>query len=279
MKKEPNIAEIKSFWENNPLFKGESGYEFGTKEFFEEHRRVYLEDVFNNNIEKLKILPSLSEIGNLLDLGCGVGFWSVELQKRFFIKKFYACDLTETAVNATSKRLQLYSLDGNLSVQNGEQTNFKDGFFDFINCQGVIHHTENPEKMILEIHRILCEKGEVSISVYYKNFFIRNWHYFRIFGKIFYKIGIKFKGRGRESILSIKNTDEITKLYDGDQNPKGIAYSKSEIESILSKNFNIKECFLFYFPTRIFPISFPKPIHHFLSKYFGFMIGYKLSKK
>lgn len=279
MKKDPNIIEIKLFWENNPLFKGESEHEFGTKEFFEEHRRVYLEDVFNNNIEKFNILPSLSNIENLLDLGCGVGFWSIELQKRFFIKKFYGCDLTETAIKSTSTRLREYSLDGNLSVQNGEQTNYEDSFFDFINCQGVIHHTENPEKMIREIHRILCDKGEASISVYYKNFFIRNWHYLRIFGTIFHKFGIKFKGRGRESILSIKNTDEITRLYDGDQNPKGIAYSKSDIESILYKYFNIEECFLYYFPTRIFPFKFTKSFHHFLSKYFGFMIGYKLSKK
>jgi len=279
MSKDPNITEIKLFWENNPLFKGESEYDFGTKEFFEEHRKVYLEDVFNNNIEKFNILPSLPKIENLLDLGCCIGFWSVELQKRFSIKKFYGSDLTETAIQSTSTRLKQYNLEGNLSVQNGEQTNYDDGFFDFINCQRVIHHTLHPEKMIREIHRILSKKGEASISVYYKNFFIRNWNFLRMFGAIFHKLGIKFKGRGRESILSIKNTEEITRLYDGDQNPKGFAYSKYDLESILSKYFNIEDSFLYYFPTRIFPFKFPKSIHHFLSKYFGFMIAYKLSKK
>ena len=133
MTKKINITDIKSFWEANPLFKGESDYKEGTKEFFDEHRKIYIEDVFNNNIEKLNILPSKSKIDKLLDLGCGVGFWSVELNKRLFINEFYGCDLTKTAIKITTARLKQYNLRGNLTIQNGEMTNYEDGFFDFIN--------------------------------------------------------------------------------------------------------------------------------------------------
>lgn len=275
----PDITEIRDFWEKNPLFKGESDHIFGTKSFFDEHRKVYLEDVFNNNLDEINILPKSSKINNLLDLGCGVGFWSIELQKRFIVENFYACDLTITGIETTKKRLKQYGLSANLSVQNGEKTNFKSNFFDYINCQGVIHHTENPMKMIKEIHRILSVSGEASISVYYKNFFIRNWKYFRILGLLFFRLGVRFKGRGRESILKNKNTNEITRLYDGELNPKGISYSKNEFESILNKYFRIEDSFLFYFPSRIFPIAFPNFFHTFLAKYFGFMIAYKLVKK
>lgn len=279
MKTNPSIEKIKSFWEGNPLFDGESIHPFGSKEFFEEHRKVYLDDVFNKNIDRYNIFPSKNEINNCLDLGCGVGFWSIEIPKRFSIKNMYSSDLTSTAIKTTQKRLMHYNIQSNCSIQNGEHTNFQNDFFDFINCQGVIHHTENPNKMLKEIYRILSVDGEASISVYYKNFFIRNWNLLRIVGLLFYRLGIKFKGRGRESILAKNQTDEIIRLYDGEDNPKGLAYGKEEFENLLKEYFIIQDNFLYYFPARIFPFKINNNIHHFLSKYFGFMICYKLTKR
>ena len=278
MKNNPDISKIKLFWENNPLFKGESKYDFGSSSFFEEHRKVYLEDVFNNCIERYNIFPSKNKIENCLDLGCGVGFWSIEIPKRVSVKNMYCSDLTKTAIETTSTRLKSNGIHANLSIQNGESTTFENNFFDFVNCQGVIHHTENPELMIKEISRILSKDGEASISVYYKNFFLRNWNLLRVFGKMFYNLGIQFKGRGRESILAEKQTDEITRLYDGENNPKGLAYSKAEFIETLSKYFIIQDQFLYYFPSRMFPFKFPKKLHYFISRYFGFMICYKLTK-
>lgn len=77
-----NINDVKEFWENNPLFSGESNFEVGSNEFFEEHRKVYLEDVFANNFEDKKFIPKLDEKAKVLDLGCGVGFWTIEMLKR-----------------------------------------------------------------------------------------------------------------------------------------------------------------------------------------------------
>ena len=77
-----NIDDVKNFWENNPLFSGESNFETGSKEFFNEHRKVYLEDVFANNFREELFMPKLNKDAKVLDLGCGVGFWTIEMLQR-----------------------------------------------------------------------------------------------------------------------------------------------------------------------------------------------------
>lgn len=46
------IKEVRSFWEDYPLFSEESKFEVGSKEFFEEHRRVCIEDCLAGNFKK-----------------------------------------------------------------------------------------------------------------------------------------------------------------------------------------------------------------------------------
>lgn len=53
-----NINSVYSFWENNPLWTGESKYETGTRAFFEEHRSVYIDDCFAGTFD-YKFLPPL----------------------------------------------------------------------------------------------------------------------------------------------------------------------------------------------------------------------------
>ena len=55
------IDDVKNFWENNPLFSGESLYEVGSKEFFEEHREVYFNDVFAKKFPENLFIPKLNK--------------------------------------------------------------------------------------------------------------------------------------------------------------------------------------------------------------------------
>lgn len=98
-------------------------------------------------------------------------------------------------------------------------------------------------------------------------------------GYLIAKLGIKFSGRGRENIFLNESTKEIVRLYDGEDNPKGVAYSKKEIMRMIEDKFVVEKSFLYYFPTRIFPFKVPRFIHRFLAKYFGFMIAFSLRKK
>ena len=76
------INDVKEFWEKNPLFSGESKYEVGSKEFFDEHRNVYIDDVFAKDFPENLFIPKLNEDAKVLALGCGVGFWTIEMLNR-----------------------------------------------------------------------------------------------------------------------------------------------------------------------------------------------------
>ena len=74
-----SIEDVRNFWQTNPLFSGESRFDVGSKEFFEDHKRVYLDDVFTGNFRDQLLIPQdLLPEAKILDLGCGIGFWTVE---------------------------------------------------------------------------------------------------------------------------------------------------------------------------------------------------------
>ena len=273
------LAEVKDFWEGNPLFSGESEYELGTKDFFNDHSKAYYEDVFAGFFDVDKFMPINLENATVLDLGCGVGFWTIEIQKNRQCKSFYCGDLTQKALDTTKKRLEVNNMSANLSIQNAEQLTYENNFFDHINCQGVIHHTPNTDDAIKEIARVLKKGGTASISVYYRNILLRNWSKFSGIGKLLSRLGGGLKGRGRENIFSENNPDEITRLYDGDKNPIGKSYTKKEIIKMVSPYFEISNTFSFFFPARSLPFSIPKFFHRWLSNSLGFMIHLNLTKK
>ncbi len=72
------IEDVKDFWESNPLFSGESDFTPGSKEYFLQHRQVYLEDCFAGQMDN-RVFPDGSNQLRVLDLGCGPGFWTIEL--------------------------------------------------------------------------------------------------------------------------------------------------------------------------------------------------------
>lgn len=181
-----SIADVKDFWNSNPLFSGESNFEFGTKEFFEEHKSVVIEDCFAGKMDE-SIFPQNKEI-KMLDLGCGIGLWVIEfLQRGFF--NLTGADLAENAIITSQKRCKTYGFNVNLEIQNADSLSYPNEFFDHVNCQGVIHHTPNTERAIQEIQRVLKKGGSASISVYHKNFFIRNVSIFSFFLKFFTRWG------------------------------------------------------------------------------------------
>jgi len=279
MNKNKTIDDVRCFWDNNPLFAGESKYEPGTFEFFEEHKNTYYSDCFAGKFDDNILFPNNLTESKVLDLGCGVGFWTIEIQKKRDTKEFHSADISSNAIDITKKRLEIYNLNSILSLENAESLSYPDSYFDHVNCQGVIHHTPDTDAAISEIARVLNKGGTAYISVYYKNIILKNWTFLSFFGKLLTKWGGGLKGRGRDNIFNVKDTDDITRLYDGDSNPIGKSYTKKQIFKMLEPHFIIEDSFLFFFPARALPFKMPKKMQRFLAKYFGFMIFIKLRKK
>jgi len=268
-----DLNEVKSFWENNPLWTGESVFEPGTIEFFEEHRSVYIADCFAGSFD-LRFLPPPRKAGQkmkILDLGCGIGFWITEFALRG-MQNLHAADLTQNALEITTKRLATYESTAVLSQQNAEQLTYDDSTFDHVNCQGVIHHTPDTDRTISEMARVLKSGGTASISVYYRNSILKLWPYLRWLGWPLAKLGGGLKGRGRENIFLEKDVDKIVRLYDGSENPIGKSYTKEQFLKMLQPHFIVDETYLHFFPARSLPFKLPKAVHRWLDRNLGFMI-------
>ena len=273
------LENVRDFWENNPLFAGESRYEVGSRDFFEEHKKIYFDDFLNRSFDHNLYTPRLPSDARVLDLGCGIGFWTVELSLRGHFDNIWGADLTKTAIQLTGKRLSFYGLKANLSMQNAENMSFSDLFFDHVHCFGVLHHTPNPQAAIKEIARVLKKDGSALISVYHTNVFLKFWPFLSGLGAVLCKKGIYLKGRGRENMLMKKDPKDIVRLYDGKDNPIGISYTKEEIIRAVEPYFTVESIFLTYFPTRFLPFKVPVFLRRFLAKKTGFLINLRLRKK
>jgi 2-polyprenyl-3-methyl-5-hydroxy-6-metoxy-1,4-benzoquinol methylase len=274
-----DLRSVIEFWEQNPLWTGESAHEAGSVAFFENHRAVYLSDCLGGVFD-LRLMPPPRRGGQemrVLDLGCGIGFWVSEFAMRG-VGYLHAADLTQRALELTQQRLDVLGLKADLSRQNAESMTFADGEFDHVNCQGVVHHTPDTAAAIAEIARVLKPGGTASISVYYRNSILRLWPYMRWAGCLLAWLGGGLKGRGREGIFLEKDVDNIVRLYDGTENPLGKSYTKREFESLLVSHFEVDETYLHFFPARALPFRIPTMVHGWLDQHLGFMIYASVTK-
>jgi len=268
-----HLEQVRTFWESNPLWTGESSFEPGSIPFFEVHRSLCIADCFAGAFDMRFLplpLPSAQDM-RVLDLSCGIGFWVTEFGSRGLCN-LVAADLTNQALTITAKRLEAYGVKAELSRQNAEVMTFPDRSFDHINCQGVIHHTPDTEATVVEIARVLKPGGTASISVYHRNPILRLWPYLRWLGWLLAKFGAGLKGRRREGIFLESNVDEIVRLYDGAENPRGKSYTREQFVTMLGKHFEVKESYLHFFPARTSPFRIPSGLHRWLDKHMGFMI-------
>lgn len=272
-----DVQAVKDFWESKPLFTGESAHAPGTRDYFEEHRRVCVEDCYAGKIPP-RMLPQ-SPVQDALDVGCGPGFWTVEMLRTGKIKNMTSCDLTAAGVDLCKKRLEIYGLTADVVQANAEELPFPDNAFDFVASTGVIHHTPNTEKALAEIARVLRPGGTAVISVYYKNFVLRHWRVFSPLGKLAFAAGARLKGRGRETIYAMPDADQIVCAYDGAENPIGKAYTRQRFVEMMSRHFRVDDVFYHFFPARSLPFAVPKPIHRALEKILPFMIVGRMTKR
>ena len=109
---------------------------------------------------------SIADRRVILDAGCGPGYkaaWFARLNPNATV---VAMDLSE-AIHVAAER---YADVANLIFVKGDiaNTEFRDGAFDFISCDQVLHHTENPPQTVKEFARILAEGGLLNTYVYAK---------------------------------------------------------------------------------------------------------------
>lgn len=110
----------------------------------------------------------------VLDYGCGPGNDLAGFLVYSHAKKVIGIDVSEKALMLASQRLSLHNVDPQrvelIKLSDAEpQIPLEENSVDYIYCEGVLHHTSYPEKILSEFRRILKPSGTAGIMVYNYN--------------------------------------------------------------------------------------------------------------
>ncbi len=107
----------------------------------------------------------------ILDYGCGPGNDLTGFVIYAHAKKVIGIDVSEKALMLASQRLSLHKVNPQsvelIKISDAEpKIPLESQSVDYIYCEGVLHHTSYPEKILTEFRRVLKPGGTTSIMVY-----------------------------------------------------------------------------------------------------------------
>jgi len=160
-----SIDDVKKFWNDRPCNIRHSNKSLSTKEFFIDvsTKKYFAEPHILNFINHFDYKDK-----KVLEIGCGIGTAAQSFVEKGAI--YTGIDISDKSIEIAKQRFELFNLNGTFMQGNAENMNmFHDNSFDLVYSFGVIHHTENPEKIIDEIYRLVKPGGEIKIMLYAKD--------------------------------------------------------------------------------------------------------------
>jgi SAM-dependent methyltransferase len=163
-------AAIRSYWDAHPLglqYVTDPGIEVGTPEFFD-HIRPWMNPYkFPWILERIEREAAIIRDGHLLEIGCGLGYDSLEFLKRGV--RVTAIDLTPTAVELARRHFEIEGVEPEqVRVDSALRLSFPDDTFDAVWSNGVLHATGDPRRAVAEVRRVLKPGGRAIISHFYR---------------------------------------------------------------------------------------------------------------
>lgn len=149
-------------WQRNPAGTTDVDALSGTPAFFHQMRasRYRQQPWLPRAIERANLT------GRVLEIGCGAGQDNQQLGRTASVT--VGIDLAHEGARLTDALRRLDGRSGGAMVADGERMPFPDGSFDGVYSFGVIHHTDHPERLIAEIHRVLRPGGRFLVGVYHR---------------------------------------------------------------------------------------------------------------
>ena len=186
----------RDWWEATPMrydWRESVEIEPNSREFYLEIDRRFLSSVKafmpwrSRPFEQLIPYDRLPAM-DVLEIGVGQGTHAQLIAPH--CKSFTGIDLTVAASEATTRRLQLFGIEGAIHRMDAEEMSFPDASFDYIWSWGVIHHSADTNRILQQMHRVLRPGGRATVMVYHRNW----WNFLVVAGLL---KGI-FQGQFRE---------------------------------------------------------------------------------
>jgi len=141
--------------------------EVGSREFFDYLRPWMNPYKFPWIMERIEREAEILRDGHLLEVGCGMGYDSLEFLKRGV--RVTVTDLTPNAVEITRRHFELERVEAeDVRVENVLDLSFADHTFNAVWADGVLHHTGDAEGAVQEARRVLKPGGRAIISHFYR---------------------------------------------------------------------------------------------------------------
>ena len=168
--KEDAVEDVRSYWNEHTLglqYASDPTLEPGTPEFFA-HIQPWMNPYkFPWIMERIERESRLLRGKHLLEVGCGMGFDSLEFLKRGV--RVTATDLTENAVRLARRHFEIAGVRAEaVQVDNALALSFPDETFDAVWANGVLHATSDTRRAIQEVRRVLKPGGRAIISHFYR---------------------------------------------------------------------------------------------------------------
>jgi 2-polyprenyl-3-methyl-5-hydroxy-6-metoxy-1,4-benzoquinol methylase len=168
--REQTVGAVRSYWNTHTL-----GLQYvkdvtltpGTPEFFA-HIRPWMNPYkFPWIMQRIDREAALLRGKHLLEIGCGMGFDSLEFLKRGV--RVTATDLTENAVRIARMHFDVEGVAAEaVHTENALALSFRDNTFDAVWSNGVLHATGDTRLAIQEARRVLKPGGRAIISHFYR---------------------------------------------------------------------------------------------------------------
>ncbi len=160
----PLNTQVRAFWEQGPC--GTAPLVTGS---LEKLSPEWFRAVEDNRYAKEPFIHGHAQFtrhrgARILEIGVGAG--SDHLQWALAGAECHGIDLTDAGIETTRAHLALHGLSSDLRRHDAESLPFPENHFDIVWSWGVIHHSENPARIIAEIRRVLKPGGEFRGMMY-----------------------------------------------------------------------------------------------------------------
>jgi ubiquinone/menaquinone biosynthesis C-methylase UbiE len=207
---EPDVDAIRAYWDSHTLglqYVKDHSVTPGSKEFFA-HIRPWMNPYkFPWIMERIEREAAMLRGRHLLEIGCGMGFYSLEFLKRGV--RVTATDLTPNAVRLTERHFELEGVKAeSVHTENARHLSFPDETFDAVWSNGVLHATGDTRQAVAEARRVLKTGGRAIISHFYRR---PSWMY------VVFRLGREPIEHGEEDppVNEFYRDEEILSFFEG----------------------------------------------------------------
>lgn len=164
------VRDVHDYWNEHTLgfqYVTDPNLEPGMREFFD-HIRPWMNPYkFPWIMERIEREAALLQGKHLLEIGCGMGYDSLEFLKRGV--RVTATDLTPNAVAISRRHFEVENVKAeDVRVANALDLPYEDNAFDAVWSNGVLHATGDTRRAIQEARRVLKPGGRAIISHFYR---------------------------------------------------------------------------------------------------------------